>query len=803
MAAQGETGSGGGPLAVRVVIVEDRPSDAELMVLSLRSHDIAPDWQRVDTAPALEAALDTGPDLVLSDWSLPRFSGLEALAVVRARDPDLPFIVVSGSIGEEAAIDALHRGADDYVLKDRMARLGPAVRRALDARRLRAERERAHRELAFQAFVLANVRDAVVVADLEGRISYWNDGAAATFGWTADEILGQPISMISEAATAEIAAALADIAAGSLFSGVWSARHRDGHAVWVETSARILTDLQGAPVGFLSVSRDVTEQRRVALERERLAAAIEQAHETVVITDPDGRIVYVNPAFERSTGYGRDEVLGANPRIVKSGVHPPAFYEAMWSALTAGEAWVAEFTNRRRDGTLYQERAHLSPIRGPDGAIVNYVAVKHDVTRERQLEAAALEAARDRALIADTLARLPSGGSAEETAEAICRQVVSLAPLTAVAFLHFEHDGRAMPLAFVTATGSAAPRWRLPLDRSEHIRGRATEGPWIEAWTPRVSHPYNQLLADLGAVALAEAPARHGGELVGLLVAISAEPDAVERLTGVLPALAEFADLAGVILGPSIAERTRSGRLHAQVSSVIYEERFRPVFQPIVDLETTEVVGFEGLTRFDGDERPDRVFADAWSVGLGPDLEIATLNAIIAAATALPPGRWLNVNMSPRLFGARPDVAGVLATVDRPLVIEITEHEAVADYDAVRAAIRALGPDVRLAVDDAGAGAANFAHIVGLRPDFVKLDIGLVRGIHRDMGRQALMVGMRHFARTAGCRLIAEGIEVTSEADTLAGLGAEFGQGYLYGRPAPAAAWVPGASAPAPEDAPG
>ena len=131
-------------------------------------------------------------------------------------------------------------------------------------------------------------------------------------------------------------------------------------------------------------------------------------------------------------------------------------------------------------------------------------------------------------------------------------------------------------------------------------------------------------------------------------------------------------------------------------------------------------------------------------------------------------------------------------------MLEVTEHEVIEDYDAVREAIRSLGKDIRLAVDDAGAGVANFGHIIDLRPDFVKLDISLVRRVNANLGRQAMVVGMRHFSRTAGCRLIAEGIETEDEARTLRALGVEFGQGYLYGHPGPAADWT-AARAAAPE----
>ncbi|MEW6226177.1 MAG: PAS domain S-box protein [Chloroflexota bacterium] len=778
---------------IDVIIVEDRPTDAELMVLRLQEEGLAPDWRRVETGDALTEALAVRPDLVLSDWSLPRFGGLAALEIVRAYDPDLPFIIVSGSVGEEVAIDALHRGADDYVLKDRLARLGPAVRRTLEASRLRVERRRAVDQLAFQASILASVRDAVVVTDVEGVIRYWNEGATAVFGYSAAEMVGRPLTW----AAAEHGPALAAAAARTMGGAPHGMarprpmRHKDGRELWIDVSTSMLTDHTGAVTGIISVSRDVTEHRRLELERERLATAIEQAHEAVVITDLEARIQYVNPAFERASGYLRDEVIGQNPRILQSGAHPRSFYQAMWSALTSGEAWVAEFTNRRKDGSVYQERAHISPIRGPEGAIVSYVAVKHDVTRERELEEAASRHARERALIADTLARLPAGRAVEETAEAICRQVVSLSDIAAVAVVRFDHERRAMPVAFVTADGTAQPQRPLSLARSRHLHARALEGPWVEAWVQGPpSHPYRAIHAELGTTALAEVPIRHGGDLVGMLATFSAMPDGVLRLTNTLPALAELADLTGVVLGPTLAERMSSGRLRGRIQAVIDQGAFHPVFQPIVDLQGSGVVGYEALTRFDDGARPNVVFADAWSVGLGPALELATLAAAIDGAGTLPSGGWLSVNVSPRLLEDEPGLAALLATAGRPVVVEVTEHETIADYGALRKAIRALGGDVRLAVDDAGAGAANFAHIVDLRPDFVKLDIGLVRGIDHDTGRQALVVGMRHFAQTAGCRLVAEGIETRAEADTLAELGAELGQGYLFGRPSPARHWA-------------
>ena len=138
---------------------------------------------------------------------------------------------------------------------------------------------------------------------------------------------------------------------------------------------------------ILATVRDITERKRVQESHDRLVMAVEQAAETIVITDTGGTILYVNPAFEQTTGYTRAEALGQNPRLFKSGRHDAAFYRRMWETLEHGETWSGHFFNKRKDGTLYEEEATLSPVRDAAGKVVNYVAVKRDVTHEMELEA--------------------------------------------------------------------------------------------------------------------------------------------------------------------------------------------------------------------------------------------------------------------------------------------------------------------------------------------------------------------------------------------------------------------------------
>jgi EAL domain-containing protein (putative c-di-GMP-specific phosphodiesterase class I) len=166
-------------------------------------------------------------------------------------------------------------------------------------------------------------------------------------------------------------------------------------------------------------------------------------------------------------------------------------------------------------------------------------------------------------------------------------------------------------------------------------------------------------------------------------------------------------------------------------------------------------------------------------------LETACLADQLEAATWLPPGTWVSLNVSPALASAVVPLVSALERADRDVVIEITEHVEIGDYRQLVDALDLVRTRARLAVDDAGAGYAGLRHILELRPQFVKLDISLVRHVDTDPARQAMVAGMAHFARNAGCELIAEGIESEEELTELVRLGVHLGQGYLFGKPGP------------------
>jgi EAL domain-containing protein (putative c-di-GMP-specific phosphodiesterase class I) len=238
-------------------------------------------------------------------------------------------------------------------------------------------------------------------------------------------------------------------------------------------------------------------------------------------------------------------------------------------------------------------------------------------------------------------------------------------------------------------------------------------------------------------------------------------------------------------IGPTVTGRNSTRPV---VDQVIADQAFRPVFQPVVELDTREVVGFEALTRFDDSTPPELRFNETGGMDLAVRLEDATFRAALRAATQLPAGVFVSVNASPALILERQTIALAARDSERPLVLELTEREPVDDYGALARVLDGFG-NVQLAVDDAGAGYASLRHILALRPAFIKLDIIWVRDIENDTARQALVAGINHFATLTNCRIIAEGIETDVECEALRRLGIDLGQGFLFGHPAPVDAY--------------
>jgi len=341
-----------------------------------------------------------------------------AIELRKASEADAALALVRYGRGEPA-MDKLRSTLDMVVSEERqllVARTGEAEVRASRGRWVLGlgsgalvlllvfasvviERETVRREEITQALrrhadLLEQAHDSLFTWPPGGAINYWSRGAETLFGYTREEAVGRSshelLQTVHPLGMAQIDALLER---DGEWNGELTQTTKDGRKLIVEAAWTLVMDAEGNKT-VLEANRDITERKRAETQNLLLATAIEQAAETVVITNRDAKIQYVNPAFSRTTGYTRGEAIGRNPRVLKSGQHDAKFYQEMWATLTAGKLWRGEFTNRRKDGTLYMEEATIAPVRDASGEITNYIAIKSDITERKRAEIALRESER-------------------------------------------------------------------------------------------------------------------------------------------------------------------------------------------------------------------------------------------------------------------------------------------------------------------------------------------------------------------------------------------------------------------------
>jgi PAS domain S-box-containing protein len=249
-----------------------------------------------------------------------------------------------------------------------------------------------------------------------------------------------------------------------------------------------------------------------------------------------------------------------------------------------------------------------------------------------------------------------------------------------------------------------------------------------------------------------------------------------------------FAEITGRLLDRNLNQEQEHDRKRTRIRSVIEQDQFSIVYQPIYRIDCNSVAGFECLARFSAlpVRPPNEWFSEATEVGLGIELEIAAIQQAMSAFSWVPSDAYLAVNASPETL-LSPHLATVFNGLpSERIVLELTEHAAIADYAALLQAIEPLRQNgLRLAVDDAGAGYASLQHILSLEPDLIKIDASLTQNIDCDPRRRALASALITFAREIDSQIVAEGVETSGELGVLRDLGVQMAQGYFLGRPMP------------------
>ena len=257
------------------------------------------------------------------------------------------------------------------------------VTERVEAEKRLADSEKKYRQLYESCF------DGFVMTDQEQRISECNGAFERMLGYSREELIGRSIIPLTPACWLEFQEEqFARYIRTRGYSDIFEKEYirKDGTPVPVELRVHAVMDELGEKTGYWAFVRDTSKRKESEQEIQKLAMAVEQTSEMVVITDTDGVIEYVNPSFEAVTGYGRNEVVGQKPSLLKSNRHSPVFYAELWRIISGGETWAGRFVNRKKNGELFYEDAVITPLRDNTGKVIRYVASKRDITGQVKLE---------------------------------------------------------------------------------------------------------------------------------------------------------------------------------------------------------------------------------------------------------------------------------------------------------------------------------------------------------------------------------------------------------------------------------
>jgi PAS domain S-box-containing protein len=383
------------PQPLKVLIAEDNPADADLVVRELRRAGFEPEWQRVDTEAAFLERLHDGLDLVLSDYQMPQFNGLRALELLNQSGLDVPLIIVSGTIGEDTAVAAMKQGAVDYLIKDRLTRLGSAVSHALESSRLRTERRSDAAQLRLQGAALATAANSIVITDPKGSILWSNPAFTTLTGYSATEAAGQTPRLLK---SGQHDAAFYRELWGTILSGqVWRGesinRRKDGSLYHGEQTITPVRNEAGAITHFIGVMNDVTARKRAEEEaretHKRLQELLEYSPAVLYALKREGEKIVpymVSENMTRLLGFTVTESLSHEWWLGQ--LHPDDRARAVASIAEtiANDTSRTEYRLRHKDGSYRWVDDNRRLVRSSAGAPAELVGVWADITEHKRAE---------------------------------------------------------------------------------------------------------------------------------------------------------------------------------------------------------------------------------------------------------------------------------------------------------------------------------------------------------------------------------------------------------------------------------
>jgi PAS domain S-box-containing protein len=381
-----------------ILHLEDSPNDAELIARVLRREWPQCEIRHVTSAEEYRAALNAGCfDVILSDYSMPGYDGLLALGDARRNAPQTPFLFLSGMIGEERAVEALKRGATDYIIKDRPARLVPAIRQALafvsEATRRRESEEALRSNDERFRLITENIGDLITVLGLDGRACYANAACRALLGEDAVGEGSNWFQSIDPQDLLRVRCALDRVMATGVAER-FEFRHRLGHGAirHMDANGAVLRNGAGRVANILIVARDMTERRHAEARLREQASLLDKARDAIFATDLELRVTYWNASAERLYGVSSADVLGRKLNETGIGFVPGAISATIAAVREKGE-WRGELRIQTKRGAALLVESTWSLVID-EGQPRSFLAIGTDVTERRKLESQLLRAQR-------------------------------------------------------------------------------------------------------------------------------------------------------------------------------------------------------------------------------------------------------------------------------------------------------------------------------------------------------------------------------------------------------------------------
>ncbi len=673
------------------------------------------------------------------------------------------------------------------------------------------------RKLAEQALIqsesnfraLTENANVGILVNHRGKHVFANNRLLEMLGYTADEIRQTGVKeLVHPLELDKVMACFRDRLDGKPAPNMYETvfMSKTGQEVPVELTAATTT-WQGEPAGLVML-QDIRERLRTEEQMRKLSSALEQTADSVMITDRAGVIEYVNPAFQKTTGYSRAEALGQTPRLVKSGKQGASFYKKLWSTILTGEVFSDVFVNRRKDGSLYYEEKTITPLMGSTGQIANFVATGKDVTERVQTQERLQHMAQH-----DALTELPNRGLFMDRLKQALARARWHERMVAVLFVDMDRFKN------INDTLGHEAGDRLLQALAERFTSGVREGDTVARFG---GDEFVILLddvasdKDIGIVAnkiletLAPPFTIDGqGLYITASIGVSLYPNDGED-SGTLIKNADIAMYRAKELGKNTYQfysADMSARaferltLESSLRHAIERNEFRLYYQPQVDTASGTIIGVEALLRW---QHPD--------FGLVAPADFTAL--LEETGLVVPVGEWvfqtackqlcawhaagwpalrMAVNLSPRQFhvdGLARMIERGLATVgcDPGLIeLEITENVLLQHTATTLEALEALEAlGVRMAIDDFGTGYSSLSYLRRYSIDTLKIDRSFVHDVPGDADDSALVSAIIVLAQSLKLNVIAEGVETEAQREFLQARGCRIMQGFLFSRSLPA-----------------